>query len=125
MSEDANREAAVRLWEALRDRDWDALAALLGEDYVEEWPQSGERIRGPANAIAINRNYPGLPNATIQRITADGDLVVTEVILDYQGQLYHGVSILEFRDGRIARQTDDFAEPFAAPAWRAQWVERM
>jgi hypothetical protein len=29
----------------------------------------------------------------------------------------------EFRDGKIGRETRYYAEPFEAPAWRAQWVE--
>jgi hypothetical protein len=33
--------------------------------------------------------------------------------------------IVEFRDGKIWRDTRYYAEPFEAPAWRAQWVERM
>jgi hypothetical protein len=35
------------------------------------------------------------------------------------------VSIMEFRDDKVARETQYFADPFVAPAWRAQWVERM
>ena len=34
------------------------------------------------------------------------------------------VSIMEFRDGKVAHETQYFAEPFEAPAWRAQWVEQ-
>ena len=44
MSEEANRETAERLWAALRDRDWEGLAAVMADDYVQEWPQSGERV---------------------------------------------------------------------------------
>jgi hypothetical protein len=33
-------------------------------------------------------------------------------------------SIVEFRDGKIAKQTDYFANAFEAPDWRAQWVQR-
>jgi hypothetical protein len=31
---------------------------------------------------------------------------------------------MEFRDGKVARETQYFADLFDAPAWRAQWVER-
>ena len=34
------------------------------------------------------------------------------------------MSILEIRDGKVARETDYFSQPFPAPQWRAQWVER-
>jgi hypothetical protein len=53
-------------------------------------------------------------------------VVVMEAELAYaDGSLFHGVSILELRDGKIARETDYFAEPFDPPQWRSQWVERM
>ena len=29
------------------------------------------------------------------------------------------------RDDKVARETQYFADPFVAPAGRAQWVERM
>ena len=32
---------------------------------------------------------------------------------------------LELRDGKAVKETDYFAQPFPAPGWRAQWVERM
>jgi hypothetical protein len=35
------------------------------------------------------------------------------------------VAIVEFRDGKIWRDTRWFGDPFEAPAWRAQWVEHM
>lgn len=41
------------------------------------------------------------------------------------GQIAHVANIVEFRDGRIWREVRYYAEPFEAPEWRAQWVERM
>jgi hypothetical protein len=41
------------------------------------------------------------------------------------GKLYHGTNIIEFRDGKIWKETRYYAEPFEAPAWRAQWVRRI
>jgi hypothetical protein len=35
------------------------------------------------------------------------------------------VSIMEFADDKVTRETQYFADPFPAPAWRAQWVERI
>jgi hypothetical protein len=32
---------------------------------------------------------------------------------------------MEFKGDKVARETQYFADPFVAPAWRAQWVERM
>jgi hypothetical protein len=54
-----------------------------------------------------------------------GDLWVTELILTYDGKPSYTVSIMEFKEDKVTRETQYFADPFAAPAWRAQWVEPM
>jgi limonene-1,2-epoxide hydrolase len=127
VSEQDNRAAAEAFWAAVAARDLDVAAGHLHAEFVQEWPQSAERIVGVDNAMAIDRNFPGgLPSMSVRRIQAAGDLVLSEVELRYaDGSRFFGVSILEFRDGRIARQTDYFAEPFVPPQWRSQWVERM
>jgi hypothetical protein len=124
--QDAGRLAQA-LWEAMGAEDWEAVAGYVHEDFVQEWPQSGERIVGRDNAIAINRHFPGgLPRMKFRRTVAAGPLAVLQVELTYaDGSRYLGVSIIELRDGKIARETDYFAQPFPAPQWRAQWVEKM
>jgi ketosteroid isomerase-like protein len=120
-------QVAEAVWKALGARDWEAAKGLLHDDYVQEWPQSGERIVGRDNAIAINQHFPGgLPSMRFRRTLAGGDLAVLEVELTYgDGSRYLGVSVIELRDGKVVRETDYFAQPFQAPQWRAQWVERM
>ena len=121
------RHVAEALWKALAAGDWDAAGSCLHDDFVQEWPQSGERIVGRENALAIDKSFPGgLPRMSLRRTIGEGDLSVLEVELQYvDGSIYQGVSIIELRDGRVVRETDYFAEPFKAPQWRAQWVERM
>ena len=121
------RAVAEAFWAAVGAGDWGGAARHLHPDFVQEWPQSGERIRGAANALAINRNFPGgMPTLRSRRLVADGELVVSEAELTYADcSRYLGVSLMEFRDGLISKETDYFAEPFAPPQWRAQWVERM
>jgi ketosteroid isomerase-like protein len=120
-------EMAEATWRALAAGEWDAAAGNLHEDFVQEWPQSGERIVGAKNAIEVNRNFPGgIPEMTFRRHVSAGDLAVLETRLRYaDGSVYDGVSVIEFRDGKIVKETDYFAQPFDAPQWRAQWVERM
>jgi hypothetical protein len=124
--QDAGRLAQA-LWEAIGAEDWGAVAGYVHENFVQEWPQSGERIVGRDNAIAINRHFPGgLPRMKFRRTVAAGPLAVLQVELTYaDGSRYLGVSVIELRDDKIARETDYFAQPFPAPQWRAQWVEKM
>jgi ketosteroid isomerase-like protein len=127
MADQDVHQQAEGLWKAIEAGDWQTASDHLHEDFVQEWPQSGERIVGRDNALAVDRNYPGgVPRMTIRRVLGSGELAVLEVQLKYaDGSVYHGVSVMEFRDGKVARETDYFAQPFDAPQWRAQWVERM
>ncbi len=65
--------------------------------------------------------YPALHSARIFRA---GDLCVTEYVLTYDGRPSHTVSIMEFIDGKVARETQYFGDPFQPGPSRAQWVER-
>jgi hypothetical protein len=106
-------------------------AEMASEDMVQEWPQSGERIRGLRNINAVNESYEGAtgnaPRMTLRRIVRPGDAWVAEATIDYgDGTPVSVVSILEVNaEGRITRTTDYFANPFEAPAWRSRWVEQM
>jgi len=130
---DANRRLADRLREALESGDMQELANAqmesLADDYVQEWPQSGERIRRD-NAIEINRNYSEAtrtsPTMKLRRMISKEDLLVIEGTIDYgDGTPVSYVGIAELRDGKVVRNTEYFANPFEAPEWRKQYVERM
>jgi ketosteroid isomerase-like protein len=127
MDERDARQLAENLWKALQAGDWEDAGSYLHDDFVQEWPQSGERIVGRDNAIAVERHYPGgLPTMRFRRTLAGGDLAVVEVELTYaDGSRYLGVGVLELRDGKVVKETDYYAQPFPAPEWRTQWVQRM
>ena len=107
------------------------VSELAAEDMVQEWPQSGERIRGRDNIVAVNQNYESAtgaaPKMTLRRIVKPGRAWVAEATIDYgDGNPVSLVSILETgADGKLTRQTDYFANPFEAPEWRRQWAEQM
>jgi len=108
MDERDARQLAEKLWKALQVGDWETAAGCLHDDFVQEWPQSGERIVGRDNAIAIEQSFPGgLPTMRFRRTLSGGDLAVLEFELTYaDGSRYLGASILEFRDGKVVRETD-------------------
>ncbi len=121
---DENRRVVERLIDCLNDRDIAVMDELFHEDAVMDWPQSGEKVRGGDNRRAIYGAFPQLPTITPRRIVDSGDLVVAEATLDYGGgAVYRTVFIFELRDGKIARETAYWAEPFEAPAWRSRWVD--
>jgi hypothetical protein len=59
----------------------------------------------------------------VRRTVGCADTWVNEYVIRYDGKPSHVVGIMEFRDGKVFRETVDAGDPWAAPAWRAQWVE--
>ena len=112
-------------WAASDANDFVAEHLIYREDAELEYPQSGELTRGRSNIQNQRASQPSKKRFTIRRIIGSGDLWVTEFILTYDGKPSYTVSIMEFRGDRVARETQYFADPFVAPAFRAQWVERM
>ena len=107
-----------------------AIDASASDDFVQEWPQSGERIRGKAAVKRINEGYSAAtgktPKLKLRRISDGGDIQVVEATIDYgDGIPVSYVGIAEFRGGKLVKATEYFANPFEAPAWRADFVERM
>ena len=101
---------------------------IAADDFVEEWPQSGERIRGRENAKAINDNYPAMtgmtPTLKLRRISGEGAHWTIEGTIDYgDGTPVSYVGIAELRGDKLVRVTEYFANAFEAPAWRSRWVE--
>src|SRR6202040_368350 len=126
MNEDPTIRAALDAhWAASDANDFELEHQIYREDAVLEYPQSGERIRGRRNIQASRFAQPNKKRFTVRRILGAADLWVTEFVLTYDGKPSYTVSIMEFRDGKVSRETQYFADPFVAPAWRAQWVERM
>jgi SnoaL-like domain len=119
------RAALGQHWAASDANDFETEHLIYHEDAVLEYPQSGERTRGRSNIQGQRASQPNKKRFFIRRILGGGDLWVTEFVLTYDGKPSYTVSIMEFRDDKVARETQYFADPFVAPASRAQWVERM
>ncbi len=97
------------------------------QDFVMEIPQSGERVRGRERMREFQAAFgQSAPAMRLRRLLVSGGLWVAEVVSDYgDGRVFHYVSMVELRDGKTWRDTRYYAEPFEAPEWRTQWVERM
>jgi ketosteroid isomerase-like protein len=119
------RAALDQHWTASDANDLETEHLIYHEDAVLEYPQSGERTRGRRNIQNQRSIQPSKKRFSIRRIIGRGDLWVTEFVLTYDGKPSYTVSVMEFRGDKVARETQYFADPFVAPAWRAQLVERM
>jgi SnoaL-like domain len=95
---------------------------MYHDDAVLEFPQSGERFEGVENLRAWRSNYPADTAIEFREIRGRDDLWVVEISISYDGGPWNfGISILEFRDGEIARESIYITEGWEAPDWRAQW----
>ena len=66
------------------------------------------------------------PKFTYKRMLGGGDIFVVEGTVDYgDGVPVSYVGVGEMRDGKVARMTEYFANPFPAPDWRKPFVEQM
>lgn len=141
-----------RYREAVAAFDFEALGKLRHPDYQCYYPQSGERFLSHEQWVAAHRDYTsrfqrddlasatvkgGRRKARVARQTSPmgafsapvvlasgaGDLAVMEGKGTWpDGKTYHWARIIELRDGLVWRETEYFAEPFEAPAWRAEFV---
>lgn len=121
------KDIVLKFWEAMGGNDFFVVAELLHEDFILEWPQSRERIRGRENFARLNTAYPAVGKWTfsINQIIAEGDMVVTNVSVSDELRNDRAITFSTIRGGRIWMQAEYWPEPFEAPAWRAEWVERF
>ena len=119
------RAALQRHWAASDADDFQAEHEIYADDAVLEYPQSKERIRSRQNIQASRTAQPDRKRFTVRRISGSGNLWISEVVLSYSDRPFHVVSIMEFEDGKVVRETQYFGEPFEPGASRRQLTERM
>ena len=99
------------------------------DDFTTDWPQSGERLRKEA-IMKMAESYGEMsgtaPKFSYKRMLGGGDVFVIEGTVDYgDGVPVSYVGVGELRDGKVAKMTEYFANPFPAPDWRKPFVEQM
>jgi SnoaL-like protein len=96
--------------------------AMYHDDAVLEFPQSGERFEGVDNFREWRSNYPASTSFEFREVRGADELWVAEISVTYDGGTPRlGVSILELRGDKIARESIYVTEGWDAPEWRAQW----
>jgi hypothetical protein len=124
MNDQTLRAALQRHWDASDANDFETEHDIYHDDAVLHYPQSGERIRGRRNIQESRFVQPNKKRFKVQRMIGSGNLWVTEFVLSYDGKPSYTVSIMEFRDGKVANETQYFADPFDPAPSRAHLVER-
>jgi SnoaL-like domain len=115
------RAALERHWE-YAGKDEDISHEIYHDDAVLEFPQSGERFEGLENFREWRRQYPAHLDFRIRRIRHDGDLVVAENLISYDGAPWmFAVNILEFRGDKVAHERIYITDGWDAAEWRSPW----
>jgi hypothetical protein len=112
-------------WRASERGDSAAEHAIYATDAVLDYPQSGERFRGRATIAAQRGGHPADRHFTLLRISGRGDVRVSECVITYDGMPTYSISIMEFYGEMVVHETQYFADPFGAPAWRLALAESM
>ncbi len=118
-------ELVREFWETMQTNDFRAASELLSDDYVLEWPQSNERIRGRDNFSAINEQYPahGRWNFVLIRVVGNEHEAVSDVSITDGVQSARVISFTTVKDGKISKQLEFWPENYPAPENRKHLVE--
>ncbi|MBZ0329698.1 nuclear transport factor 2 family protein [Halomonas sp. ANAO-440] len=114
-----------QFWQLMATNDFYSVAAVLAPDFVLEWPQSNESIRGGERFAQMNAEYPahGRWQFTLNRCVEGEGEVVTEVAITDGVQSATAISFFTVEKGRIVRLVEYWPEPYSAPQGRAHLVE--
>ena len=116
-----------RFWELMASNDFTAVGAVLADDFVLEWPQTRERLRGRENFARMNAEYPaqGRWRFEIHRLFGDATQVASDVGITDGVLQARALSFFTVEAGRVRRIVEFWPEPYPAPANRAHLVEAI
>jgi len=120
-------EVVREFWRLMQGNDFQSVAVVLASEFVLEWPQSRERIRGAERFARMNHEYPahGPWQFALERLIGSGSEAVSEVEITDGTQKARAISFFTVEDGKITRLVEYWPEPYAAAAHRAHLVEPM
>jgi hypothetical protein len=123
-----DKEALAKLiqhWDASDVGQFAVEHEIYHDDAELHYPQSGEWIRGRENIKQSRAVQPSNKRFSVQRILGSGDLWISEVTITYDGTPPYVVCIMEFRVGRVAKETQYFGAPFDPSPSRMHLEERI
>lgn len=119
-------ESLVReFWRLMGTNDFSSVAAVLSDDFLLEWPQSGERIRGAANFAQMNTEYPSVGpwRFEIDRLVAADLEAVSDVRVTDGETVGRAISFFTLAEGKITKIVEYWPDPFEAPEHRRHLVD--
>ncbi len=120
-------EIVREYWSRMQTNDFAFAAEILSDQFILDWPQSNERIRGKKNFIAVNTEYPsqGRWDFTVNRIIGDQNTVVTDVSVTDGTIKARAITFSTVMDDKIANQIEYWPDDYSAPENRKHLVESI
>jgi ketosteroid isomerase-like protein len=120
-------EVAREFWRLMATNDFRSVAAVLAQEFVLDWPQSKERIRGAERFARMNQEYPahGPWRFTVHRLVGGEAEAVTDVTVTDGVQTARAITFFTVAHGKITKIVEFWPQPYAAHADRAHLVEPM
>ncbi len=120
-------ETVKEFYRRMNTNDFRSAGQLFSDDYVLEWPQSKERIRGRDNFAAVNEEYPayGRWTFTVNQIVGNESEAVSDVSITDGTQAVRAITFTTIREGKIVKQIEYWPENYEAPENRKHLVELM
>ena len=127
MSESKTVELVREYWRLMATNEFSSVAAVLSPDFVLDWPQSKERIRGAERFARMNQEYPahGRWKFSINRIIGGESEAASDVSITDGVQRARAVPFFTVAQGKITHMIEFWPEPYPAPDNRAHLVEAI
>jgi len=127
MKNPAAVEVVREFWRLMATNEFTSVTAVLAPEFLLDWPQSNERIRGVERFAQMNIEYPshGPWRFTVHRLFGTETEAVSEVVVTDGVQTAKAISFFTVSQGKITHLVEFWPEPYPAPANRAHLVESM
>jgi hypothetical protein len=114
-------------WRLMASNDFQSVKAVLSHDFVLEWPQTSERIRGADNFALMNAAYPsnGTWSFELNRIVVSNGEAVTDTNVTDGEMSARAISFFNVECGLVTKIVEFWPEPYDPPFDRSEYVERL
>jgi len=120
-------EVAHEFWRLMATNDFHSVASVLADEFVLEWPQTGERIRGAERFARVTHEYPaqGLWRFAINRLIGTEAEAVSDVTVTDGSRTDRAITFFTVARGKVTRLVEFWPEPSSPAPSRAHLVERF
>lgn len=120
-------EVAQEFWRLMATNDFHSVGAVLSRDFVLEWPQTEERIRGAERFARMNLEYPanGPWRFTVNRLVGDESEAVSDVTVTDGARTDRAITFFTVVHGKVTRMVEFWPEASAPAQNRGHLTESL